>query len=80
MKLPRDVSGGQLGRALSKLGYVPTRQKGSHLRYATQQGGTHHVTIPNHSPMKTGTLHGILKDVAAHHGLSVEELVRQLDL
>lgn len=29
---------------------------------------------------KNGTLHGILKDVAAHHGLSMEELLRQLDL
>ena len=80
MRLPRDVSGGQLGRALGKLGYILARQKGSHLRYTTQQGGTHHVTIPEHRPVKTGTLHGILKDVAAHHGFSVDELLRQLDL
>ncbi len=80
MKLPRDVSGGQLGRAFGKLGYILARQKGSHLRYTTQQGGTHHVTIPDHRTVKTGTLHGILKDVAAHHGFSVEELLRLLDL
>jgi predicted RNA binding protein YcfA (HicA-like mRNA interferase family) len=80
MRLPRDVSGGQLGRALGKLGYTLARQKGSHLRYTTPQRGTHHVTIPDHRPLKMGTLHGILKDVAAHHGLSVEELVRQLEL
>ena len=52
MRLPRDVSGGQLGRALGKLGCILARQKGSHLRYTTQQGGTHHVTIPGHSPKK----------------------------
>lgn len=80
MKLPRDVSGGQLGRALGKLGYALSRQKGSHLRYTSQLGGTHHITIPDHRPVKTGTLHGILKDVAAHHRLTVEELLRQLDL
>lgn len=80
MRLPRDVSGGQLGRALGKFGYALARQKGSHLRYTTQQRGTHHVTIPDHRPLKTGTLHGILKDVAAHHGLSVDELLRQLEL
>jgi predicted RNA binding protein YcfA (HicA-like mRNA interferase family) len=80
MRLPRDVSGAQLGRALGKLGYVLARQKGSHLRYTTQHGGTHHITIPDHRPIKTGTLHGILKDVATHYGLSMEELVRQLDL
>ena len=80
MRLPRDVSGGQLGRALGKRGYILARQKGSHLRYTTQLGGTHHLTIPDHRPVKMGTLHGILKDVAGQHGLSVEELLRQLDL
>ena len=80
MRLPRDVSGGQLGRALGKLGYVLARQKGSHMSYTTERGGIHHVTIPDHRPVKTGTLHGILKDVAAHHGLSAEEVLRQLDL
>ena len=74
------MSGGQLGRAMARLGYGLVRQKGSHMRYTTSQRGTHHVTIPDHRPIKTGTLHGILKDVAAHHGLSVEELLRQLDL
>ncbi|MCI0537810.1 MAG: type II toxin-antitoxin system HicA family toxin [Verrucomicrobiales bacterium] len=80
MKLPRDVSGRQLGRALGKLGYNFTRPKGSHMRYTTPRRGQHHVTIPDHSPLKAGTLHGILKDVAAHHGLSVEELVLHLEL
>jgi len=59
MKLPRDVSGAQLGRALARLGYTLVRQKGSHMRYSTNEGGTHHITIPDHSSIKTGTLHGI---------------------
>ena len=80
MKLPRDVSGRQLVRALSVLGYVPTRQKGSHIRVTTQRGGEHHEVIPAHDPIKTGTLSGILKSVAAHHGLEVDELIRTLDL
>jgi predicted RNA binding protein YcfA (HicA-like mRNA interferase family) len=80
MKLPRDVSGRQLGRALGRLGYSLTRQRGSHTRYTTQSGGEHHVTIPEHDPVKTGTLSGILKEVAAHHRLSLEELLQRLDL
>jgi predicted RNA binding protein YcfA (HicA-like mRNA interferase family) len=44
MRLPRDVSGAQLGRALGKLGYVLARQKGSHLRYTTQHA--EHTTSP----------------------------------
>jgi predicted RNA binding protein YcfA (HicA-like mRNA interferase family) len=80
MKLPRDVDGSQLAKALHLLGYEITRQKGSHIRVTTQQGGENHEVIPCHSPIKTGTLSGILKHIAAHHGISVDELLRLLEL
>jgi predicted RNA binding protein YcfA (HicA-like mRNA interferase family) len=80
VKLPRDCNGAELVRALKRLGYETTRQAGSHIRVTTQSGGEHHVSIPNHRPLKVGLLHGILKDVALHHSLTVEELVRQLEL
>ena len=80
MKLPRDVSGAHLGRKLANLGYQLVRQKGSHLRFTTHLRGTHHITIPDHSPLKPGTLYGILKAVATHHGLNLEELVAALEL
>lgn len=81
MKVPRDISAAELIRALRKLGYETVRQDGSHIRLTTVQGGTHHVTIPNHRPLKTGTLlGGVLKPVAAHHHLSVEELLAKLEL
>jgi hypothetical protein len=50
------------------------------MRYTTTRGGEHHVAIPDHDPMRLGTLHGILRDIAIHHGRSVEELVRELEL
>jgi predicted RNA binding protein YcfA (HicA-like mRNA interferase family) len=56
MKLPRDVSGSDLAKALRRLGYQVTRQTGSHLRLTTTERGEHHVTIPNHNPLKIGTL------------------------
>jgi len=62
------------------LGYETQRQTGSHLQLTTQRGGEHHVTIPNHRPLKVGLLHGALKDVAEHHGVTVEALVRELGL
>ena len=80
MKLPRDVSGPELVKALRALGYVVDRQKGSHVRVTTQRNGEHHEAIPNHHPIKTGTLSGILKSIAVHHGLTVEELIRLLGL
>ena len=81
MRLPRDISGRQLAKALGKrFGYILTRQRGSHMRYTTQVGGEHHAAIPDHNPMRLGTLHGILKDVAEHHGMTVEALLRELEI
>lgn len=81
MKIPRDLCGADLARALRVLGYQQVRQEGSHLRLTTQVNGTHHVTVPRHKPLKTGTLMGgVLKPVAAHHRLTVEALVEKLGL
>jgi predicted RNA binding protein YcfA (HicA-like mRNA interferase family) len=78
MKLPRDVSGADLVRALTKLGYAPTRQAGSHVRLTTLEGGEHHITIPAHDPIKVGTLSSILRDLSAHHKLTRDDLIRLL--
>lgn len=78
MKVPRDLSGDDLAKALTRVGYQPTRQSGSHWRLTTQEGGQHHVTVPRHDFLKIGTLSGILGDVAAHLGLSRQELQRKL--
>ena len=57
------------------------RQQGSHIRLTTTVGGTHHVTVPNQRPLKTGTLlAGVLKPIAAHHELTVAELLAKLSL
>ncbi len=81
MKIPRDIDGTKLVNALRVLGYERVRQDGSHIRLTTTVNGTHHVTVPAHKPLKAGTLlGGVLKPVAAHHRLTVEELLRQLGL
>jgi predicted RNA binding protein YcfA (HicA-like mRNA interferase family) len=61
MKLPRDVSANQLIKALRVLGYSIDHQRGSHIRIATQLNGQHHETIPNHNPIKVGTLARIFR-------------------
>lgn len=80
MRLPRDIDGAHLARALSVLGYEITRQKGSHMRVTTQRGGENHEVIPAHRPIKTGTLASILKRIATHHGLTTDELLEMLGL
>jgi len=75
VKLPRNVSGRALGKALSVLGYGLVRQVGSHLQYATNDKGYLKVTIPDHTPVKPGTLSKILPRIASHHELTRDELL-----
>ena len=78
MKTPRNISGKELARKLTALGYEPTRQRGSHLRLRTLQHGEHFVTIPQHEAIPIGTLNSILRDVALHFQIEKEVLVEQL--
>ena len=80
MKTPRDVSGAELIQALRVLGYQRMRQEGSHVRLTTRLDGEYHLTVPHHAPLRVGTFRSILKLAAAHHGLSVEELLNRLEL
>ncbi len=78
MKLPRDLTGAELSKRLTRLAYTVSRQSGSHMRLSTSERGEHHVTIPRHDPLRIGTLAAILDAVAAHHGLSRDELLQRL--
>ena len=78
MKLPRDISGVELAKALARLGYEISHQTGSHIRLTTRRGGEHHLTIPAHEAIRVGTLSAILRDVAEHHQVSREQLLQGL--
>ncbi|MBL9157264.1 MAG: type II toxin-antitoxin system HicA family toxin [Verrucomicrobiales bacterium] len=78
MRLPRDITGDDLAKALRALGYEVTRQTGSHMRLTTMQNGEHHVTVPRHDPLRIGTLGGILADVAAHFATTRDEIATRL--
>ena len=79
MKLPRDVGGEELAGLLGKYGYKITRQTGSHMRLtSTARGFENHITIPEHKPLKVGTLDSILNEIAAYLEIEREELVKEL--
>ncbi|OPX70692.1 MAG: YcfA-like protein [Methanoregulaceae archaeon PtaB.Bin108] len=79
MKLPRNIGGNDLVRSLSIMGYLPVHQTGSHVRLKAIIDGTPHaITIPLHNPLRVGTLHGILKDVAEHHHIPLSRLIDEL--
>ena len=80
MSLPRDLSGTELASLLGrKYGYFFIRQRGSHIRLSsTEQGFTHHISVPRHNPLRVGTLSGILADVADYFSISTDEVRREL--
>ncbi|MEL6353259.1 MAG: type II toxin-antitoxin system HicA family toxin, partial [Cyanobacteria bacterium J06627_28] len=61
MRVPRDLSSGDLIKSLARLDYDVIRQTGSHIRLRTQRNGEHKITIPAHNPIKLGTLTAILR-------------------
>lgn len=79
MKLPRNIDGDELARLLNRYGYHIDHQTGSHQRLtAVIAGKNHTITIPRHKPLRVGTLHEILKDVADHQKKSREAIVAEL--
>jgi predicted RNA binding protein YcfA (HicA-like mRNA interferase family) len=72
-KIPTDLSGRALVRALEKVGFVVKRQRGSHiiLRRGNPPG---RVVVPDHKNLRVGTLRTILNAA----GLTVEELLKLL--
>ena len=74
MKLPRGVSADRVIRALESLGYGVIRQKGSHVRLRHEGPPAHAITVPLHNPLKTGTLHGILSEIAQARSVTIESI------
>ena len=60
-KLPR-LSGKEVIKALSKVGFVPVRQKGSHIILKKQSpDGKIATVVPNHKEIDIGTLAEIIR-------------------
>ncbi|HEY2583160.1 MAG TPA: type II toxin-antitoxin system HicA family toxin [Mucilaginibacter sp.] len=78
MKIPRSLSAKELIKLLKLYDYEISSQKGSHIKITTQKGGEHHLAIPNHDPIKIGTLNAIIRQVAEHLGKTKETVFEEL--
>ena len=74
MRLPRGVSADRVIRALELPGYSVIRQKGSHVRLRHEGPPVHAITVPLHNPLKTGTLYGILSEIALMRSVTIESI------
>ena len=73
------VSGRDLIKVMSRLGYQVVRQRGSHARLKCMTAsGEHAITIPLHVEIAPGTLNDILSRVALWKGIPKEDLIRML--
>ncbi len=68
-RLPQ-VSGREVVTALKRVGWDEVRQRGSHV-IMTKAGCVASLSIPQHNPLKRGTLHDLLKRAE----LTVDELL-----
>jgi len=76
MRIPRDLSGRDLIRLLCKdWGYRAIHQVGSHVILETDEPSHHRLAVPDHRVLRIGTLNGILRVVAAHKGVSREDIL-----
>ncbi len=65
-------------RGLRRAGYEQTRQVGDHVYMTTLENGEHHVSVPQHKPVKVGTLAAILAAAASHFQISRAALLRKM--
>lgn len=63
MPKQRQFSGKEVVKIFEAHGFEVKRSVGSHIRLTlSKNNSSYHVTIPLHTSLKKGTLHGIIKD------------------
>ena len=79
MKIPRDLSGRELIKALCRnWGYKQVHQVGSHVILETEEPSHHRLAVPDHRALRVGTLNGILRAVAEHKRVIREDIIKTL--
>lgn len=79
MNLPRDLYGRDLARVLcARWAYQKVNRVGSHIILQTETPQHHRVSVPDHKPLRIGTLNAILRQVAAAKGVTREDILATL--
>ncbi len=79
MKIPRDISGDSLVKALCKSwGYRQIHQVGSHVILETESPSHQRMSIPSHKSLRIGTINSILRAVANHKGVNKNKIIETL--
>ena len=76
MKLPRDLYGRDVAQVLcTRWAYVKVNQVGSHIILQTEMPTHHRLSVPDHKPLRMGTLNAILREVSAAKNVPREAIL-----
>ncbi len=79
MRLPRDVYGRDLAATLCHhWDYREVNRVGSHIILQTDTPGHHRISVPDHKPLRVGTLNAILRAVAEAKQSTRERILSSL--
>ena len=78
MKIPRDLNAADLIGVLCRHFSYTRGQVGSHVILETDEPTHHRIAIPNHNPLRIGTLSSILNAVSAVKQIDKKEILRRL--
>lgn len=79
MKVPRDLDGSELIKVLCReWGYRRVNQEGSHVILETETPGHQRLSVPDHNPLRVGTLNAIVRAVAKHKVVDRQTLLDSL--
>ncbi len=79
VKIPRDLNGRDLAAMLCRQwGYRQVNQVGSHIILQTETPEHHRLSVPDHKPLRLGTLNAILRAVAAAKHVTREDILGSL--
>jgi predicted RNA binding protein YcfA (HicA-like mRNA interferase family) len=78
VKIPRDLSGRELAKILCKnWGYVELKHEGSHIMLQTENPSRQRIPVPDHNPIRVGTLNSILRLVSRHKNVDKEDVLER---
>ena len=79
MKIPRNLKGSYLAEVLCRSwDYSVIHQQGSHIILETQIPKHQRISIPNHNPLRVGTLNSILRAISLHKQVSKQDILDTL--
>jgi predicted RNA binding protein YcfA (HicA-like mRNA interferase family) len=79
VKIPRDLPGRKIVQALCKhWDYRQVHQEGSHIILQTDTPSRQRLPVPDHNPVRIGTLNSILRLVAIHKGVNKQDVLSSL--